>query len=223
MFGRLMFGVCAIGMGLAAYNITSVITTTPAFAEAERVEGVSGTWRLRTSTALYDRSEYLFQLGYGYLNGDLQDINRGTDISALGSADEAVARARQAIELLEDSLELSPGNAHAWAALAKAHMAAGDLGTALDATRTSWALAPHNGTLSIVRLEIVEGLLELSEEAELFGFSEDVVSLSDEDEARANVDYKVAATHRGRQLDLFLETALYVGEIMTEETLAANG
>ena len=223
MVGRLMLGLCAAALGLAAYNMVSVVSTTPAFAEAERIEGVSGTWRLRTSSAQYDRSEYLFQLGYGYLNGDLRDISRGVEITELGSADQAMERATRAIALFEDSIELSPGNAHAWAALAKAHMAAGDMNTALEATRTSWALAPHNGTLSVVRLGIIEGLLELNEEAEFFGLSEEVVQLSDEDKARANTDYKIAETFRSRQLELFMENAFYVKEIMTEETRPKDG
>lgn len=200
----------------AGYNLQLTLLNTPAFTEEERVEGVQGSWLLQTSSALYDRSEYLFQLGYGYLNADARELGNLGDEVDLASPEIALERSTKAIELLEESLKFSPANAHAWEALARAQLAGGDGMAAMEALRTSWTLAPYNGTLSINRLELVASLLELKEDAILFELSDTLPDLTADDARRIERDYETASAHRKRQLDDLMDFSLFLEDYLAE-------
>ena len=76
--------------GLAATNVVYTLSDSPAFVEAARVDGVYGDWRLKTGPALYDRSEYLFQLGYGYITADGSFTAVTENIGELADVDTGV-------------------------------------------------------------------------------------------------------------------------------------
>ena len=121
-----------------------------------RIEGLYGDWRVPDGPALYNRSDYLFQLGYGFANGDAVVSGATEDRNELASVDKSKQRSETAIELLIDSLELAPGNAHAWDSLAWSYALVGDYDNAMDAISASWVLAPNNFALALSRLPLID-------------------------------------------------------------------
>ncbi len=47
-----------------------IFSDTPAFNANARSTGVFGDWRVPIGTAYFNRAEYLFQLGYGFIQSD---------------------------------------------------------------------------------------------------------------------------------------------------------
>ena len=209
--GKIVGGLCICMTGLAAVNVVKALSDSPAFVEAARVDGVLGEWRLNTGTALYDRSEYLFQLGYGYINADGVFSTAGEDIGQVAGASLGIERGERAVNLISESLRLSPGNAHAWATLAEANMITNDFEAAFAALRQSWELAPYNASLSVRRLTIAETALELREEAVIFGV-EDLAppELTEADLLALAGDFEVAEKFNKRLFDDFMTRAILV-------------
>ncbi len=210
---KLLGGLCFVTVGLAAVNIVQTLADSPAFVESARVDGVFGDWRLKTGPALYDRSEYLFQLGYGYLSADSKFSAATEGRGEIAGGETGIERAKLASELITQSLELSPGNAHAWAVLAGAQLTTQDYDEALGSLRRSWELAPNNSALAVRRLEVFEVVQSLREDAEAFGLAELAPpEFEDADNASIDNDILLAQTHQQRAFDFFLETSFHVVE-----------
>lgn len=195
---------CVFLLSLTFLNLSKVFTGNPALDESARIDGIYGDWRVPSGAALYDRAEYLFQLGYGYVHGDLlvSGVTEGRDeVASL-----AVVRQRsdKAIELLNESLTLAPGHAPAWNALAWAYATAGDFENALNALRSTWKLAPNNLTLSLSRLPLVDLLLE---------FDRQPNPLSPDDKYGVAADLAVLATFQPRTYDGALANSPYLQDI----------
>ncbi len=201
--------------GLAVVNVIKTLSDSPAFVEAARVDGVLGEWRLQTGSALYDRSEYLFQLGFGYVNADGTFSTAGEDIGQVAGGSLGLERGETAKDLLEESLRLSPGNAHAWATLAEANMIASDFEAAFAALRRSWELAPYNASLSIRRLSLAETALELREEAVIFGVEELAPPEFTESDLKSLVgDFEVAQRFSKPLFSDYMTRAVFVPELL---------
>jgi len=203
--------------GLAATNVVYTLSDSPAFVEAARVDGVYGDWRLKTGPALYDRSEYLFQLGYGYITADGSFTAVTENIGELADVDTGIARGEQAIALISESLKLSPGNAHAWGELALAQLSVLEYEGALASLRTSWQMAPFNASLALKRLQFAEVITAHSIEAIEFDLAELAPpSFNDTDLENLKRDLTVAQTHRPRQLDGFFEWSVHTEELLSD-------
>jgi tetratricopeptide (TPR) repeat protein len=218
-FSGKFVGTLCVSLGaLALVNGVKTLSDSPAFVEAARVDGVFGDWRLQTGPALYDRSEYLFQLGYGYLSTDSVASAATENVGEVATNEVAMERAQQAISLLTESLKLSPGNAHAWATLTDAQLLTDDFEGAMQSLQTSWELAPYNASLSIQRLGIVEVMLQLGQDARDFGLAELAPpEFSENDLSRIEGDIEVAQRYRSRQLDIFMQNAEFVAEMVSKD------
>ncbi|AZQ66769.1 hypothetical protein EF888_06210 [Silicimonas algicola] len=151
-------------LALLSAGVTSayfVVSSMPAFDSDARVEGLFGDWRVPVVEAVYNRSDYLFQVGFGLLQGDLVASSATEERDELASVDTAIARARRAREALAESAALAPGNAYTWAYLAWADAMQADDAAALSDLNVSWALAPASAQLAPVRLNLYELLLDL--------------------------------------------------------------
>ena len=142
-------------------SATWVVSAMPAFDRNARVEGLFGDWRVPVVGAVYNRSDYLFQIGFGLLQGDLVASPATEERNELASIDTAIDRARRAHDALSASAELAPGNAYTWAFLSWADVMTGDDAAALANLTVSWDLAPSNVQLAPVRLNLYELLLDL--------------------------------------------------------------
>ena len=215
--GKFMGTICVSMAALALVNGIKTLSDSPAFVEAARVDGVFGDWRLQTGPALYDRSEYLFQIGYGFLSTDSVVSSATEERDELATNETAVERGTQAISLLRESLKLSPGNAHAWATLTDAQLLTDDFEGALSSLQRSWELAPHSAGLSIQRLGIVELMLQLGQDARDFGM-EDLAppEFTEADLARVEGDIQVAQKFRARQFEVFKENSEFILDMVSE-------
>lgn len=160
MVARFFAKVAAITLAfLAVLNFGNFLSGTPAFDETARAEGIFGDWRIPFSPALYNRADYLFQLGYGYVNADTLASAATEASDELADVGTSLDRSSDASVYLEESLALAPANAHAWATLAWSHGLQGDLEASRDALQASWLLAPYNLELSLSRLSLIEILV----------------------------------------------------------------
>lgn len=153
----ILLALLAIGGG--AFGL--LIGMLPSIDREARVPGVFGDWRVPIASALYNRSDYLFQVGFGLLQGDLVASAATEERDELASIETALDRARRAQTAFEGSLSLAPGNAYTWTYWGWAAALQGDLGKAQSALMTSWALSPWNAHLSPSRLSLFELLLDL--------------------------------------------------------------
>lgn len=170
----------------ATANFAVVLKTSPAFNSAERQLSVMGDWRVPNIAAHYDKSEYLLELGYGYLNEIGLTYDPETDQMALVDEAEMEARTLKAMGLIEQSIRLDPANASAWAYLAQAQGRNNDIEGMRDSLDRSWALAPNNLHLAPLRLTLVMQLYQNSVVA-----SQEVDALSDGEIASARRDGEV--------------------------------
>ena len=138
--------------------LAAVATGLPVFNSAVQRVSVTGGWATADSTAHYDRAEYLFHLGYDYVNdfGMFYDEDRGE--MALISVEERAGRTKTGEALLRESLRLDPANAHIWAGLAQAQSRLGNTEHARESLSKSWQLAPYNLRLASVRLTLASRL-----------------------------------------------------------------
>lgn len=139
-------------------SIWLTLNQTPAFNPQHIAETAIGDGRIIDNAAMYDPGTYAFQRGYGFLVAEAvisPETEAGEENVSSNQSDD---RARLAVEALEISLDLDPGNAHAWAALAWARARLGDDTGTMDALRVSWQIAPYNRDLADSRLNLA-GLL----------------------------------------------------------------
>ena len=83
-------------LAVAVTTASALSRDMPAFDERARVEGIFGDWRVPVGAALYDRSDYLFQVGFGYLQGDVVASAATEARDELASIETALSRAARA-------------------------------------------------------------------------------------------------------------------------------
>ena len=160
--GRIMQAspsVVVLAIGLVAMRLA--LGGAPAVDPAARQVGLYGDWRVPDGRALYIAPEYLYQLGYGYLQADVYSSGVTEAPGEVADAATAQARAQQAEVLFTESLRLAPANARSWASLAWARALGGNLGGAEDALLVSWDLAPWSGSLAAERFALAEMLQQI--------------------------------------------------------------
>ncbi|MCB1335638.1 MAG: tetratricopeptide repeat protein [Roseivivax sp.] len=187
------FGFLAAGV----YAAAGVISNAPAFNTDLRRDTVYGDWRTGYSADMYDEGAYLFQLGYGRVMADVLFSEDTEAIGEMADLDTAIRRAQEAVALLEESLSLDPGNAHAWANLAWAASMSGDAALAEKALRASWELAPNHLSLAARRMTLVAALTG-PEELEPF-------QPGPADIARMRVDYALLQQRDTATVEALLE------------------
>jgi len=138
-----------------------ILFAMPSFDRNARVDGLFGDWRVPIASALYNRSDYLYQVGFGLLQGDLVASSVTEERDELASLETALNRAARGRRALEASAALAPGNAYTWTFIGWAAALEGDLEGALAAMETSWELAPWSFQLAPVRLSLFELLVSL--------------------------------------------------------------
>lgn len=151
-------------MALLALGIVSffaLVRDLPVFEKSSRVEGLFGDWRVPVTIGLYDRSEYLFQVGFGYLQGDVVASSVTEARDEIASMETARGRAVAARSALESSAFLAPGNAFTWGFLGWARAMEGDTVGALSALEVSWSVAPYNFQLAPARVNLLEVLVDI--------------------------------------------------------------
>lgn len=143
-----------LGLGVAAF--AQVALNAPAFSPSLRTDSVLGDWRVAGADALHDKSDYYFQLGFGFLQADTATLILGEDdLPSLEDFDVQMARSQ---ELLTLSLAFSPGRVDTWTSLAWAGVLRDDLDAAERALRVSWDLAPFNVSEASERVALVSAL-----------------------------------------------------------------
>ncbi len=145
-------------LGLAVVSFAQIAGNAPAFSTNLREESVLGDWRLAQGETHYVVSDYLYQLGYGYLQADTASLLLGDD--ALPELEVFDRQMQRAIELLEDSLTYAPGRAGAWTSIAWASLLRDDVESAERALLTSWQLAPFNFSEAADRVALVSFMEE---------------------------------------------------------------
>jgi hypothetical protein len=145
-------------LGLAVVSFAQVAGNAPAFSPSLREESVLGDWRLAQGETHYLVSDYLYQLGYGYLQADTASLLLGDD--ALPELEAFDRQMQRAIELLEESLTYAPGRAGAWTSVAWASLLRDDVENAERALLTSWQLAPFNFSEAADRVALVSFMEE---------------------------------------------------------------
>lgn len=152
--------ILAIGL----FSFSSVVRNLPVFDSSSRVESIFGDWRIPRKAGLYDRSEYLFQVGFGFLQGDVVASAVTEDRTELASIEIALQRAKAARAALDESTRLAPGNAYTWGFLGWAYAMEGNVEGAVSALEVSWSLAPYSAQLAPSRLNLLEALIDIDEE-----------------------------------------------------------
>lgn len=147
--------LCVVLLILSGASIVSALSHTPAFDPAARQLTILGDWRVATNAAMYDTGTYEFQRGYGFLAADALVSSDTEARDELATPEVAEDRARQAITALQKSVNLDPGNAHAWASLGWAHARVADDASAVAALRNSWRLASYNHVLAETRINLI--------------------------------------------------------------------
>jgi hypothetical protein len=162
LIGRIMQAspsVAVLAIGLVAMRLA--LGGAPAVDPAARQVGLYVDWRVPDGRALYIAPEYLYQLGYGYLQADVYPSSATEAPGEVADAATAEARAQQAEVLFTESLQLAPGSARTWASLAWARALGGDLAGAEDALLVSWGLAPWSGNLAVERYALADMLQQI--------------------------------------------------------------
>jgi hypothetical protein len=145
-------------LGLAVVSFAQVARNAPAFSPDLREESVLGDWRLAQGETHYVVSDYLYQLGYGYLQADTASLLLGNE--SLPELEVFDRQMQRSIDLLEDSLSYSPGRAGAWTSIAWASLLRDDVDRAEQALMTSWQLAPFNFAEAADRVGLVSFMEE---------------------------------------------------------------
>ena len=162
LIGRILqvsLSVAVLAIGLLAMRLA--LEGAPAVDPAARQVGLYGDWRVPDGRALYMAPEYLYQLGYGYLQADVYPSSATEALGEVADAATAQARAQQAEALFTESLQLAPASARSWASLAWARALGGNMEGAEQALLVSWELAPWSGSLAAERFALAEMLQEI--------------------------------------------------------------
>ena len=157
-------------IGLAVFNLSQLMSDSPAFDASVRTPGIFGDWRVPIRSAYFDLADYQYQLAFGFLQTDVLVSGATEGPDEIASIDTIFDRSARAAELLNSSVALAPGNADAWTALGWAEAFSGDLELARQAMRNSWSLAPYNLDLSFRRVSFYDFLSEVPiEDGDLTG------------------------------------------------------
>ena len=148
-------------VAVSALAIAGALAGSPAFFPTAREQGVFEDWRVPIPAALYKRSDYLFQIGHGYVHADLLASGATEDRDDLADVATALSRARRAEALLSESVGLAPADANSWASLGWARALGGNLAGATEAMALSWSLAPNSLQLAPTRLSFYALLAEI--------------------------------------------------------------
>ncbi|WP_262878408.1 hypothetical protein [Roseicyclus sediminis] len=148
-----------LGIGVASF--AQVAANAPAFSPSLREESVLGDWRVVQAAALFDKSRYFFQLGFGFLQADTATLIMGED--QLPSLEEFDAQMQRSQTLLNQSLAYAPGRVDSWTSLAWASLLRDDTDAAERALRVSWSLAPFNASEATERTALVAALDDFHE------------------------------------------------------------
>jgi len=140
-------------LGLAVSSFAQVALNAPAFSPDLREDSVLGDWRLAQGETHFNKSDYYFQLGYGYLQADTASLLMGNE--ALPELDLFDAQMQRSQELFNESLSHAPGRAAAWTSLAWASILRDDIPKAEDALRVSWQIAPFNVAEAAERVALI--------------------------------------------------------------------
>lgn len=142
----------------AGVNFVTTFSNIPVIDEQIRKDSLDGDWTVAVGSSLFDKGEYLFQIGYGYANADDSMAQNTDEGDPMALANE---RAELAVTYLTESVSVDPGNAHAWAALAWSQASLGDIEAARSSMVASWTIAPHNRQLAQTRPEFIALIDEL--------------------------------------------------------------
>jgi hypothetical protein len=143
-------------LGVAVTSAAQVALNAPSFSPSLRTDSVLGDWRVAGADALYNKSDYYFQLGFGFLQADTANLILGEDdLPTLEAFDLQMARSQ---DLLRLSLASSPGRVDTWTSMAWASLLRDDPAAAVDALRLSWQLAPFNKAEASERVALVSAL-----------------------------------------------------------------
>jgi tetratricopeptide (TPR) repeat protein len=145
-----------------AASLSDVTSNAPALNPSQQQVSITGDTRLRHTPSMYTKSDYYFQLGYGFVNADALSFDGIEGPTELATYDVAVERFTKARDYLAESLRHNPSNAYAWQIYAQALGATGDLKGAVQALNNSWRLAPSNPDLAFSRMNTVEALRVLT-------------------------------------------------------------
>ena len=196
-------------LAIGVVSLIAVARDLPFFDKSSRVEGLFGDWHVPVTTGLYDRSEYLFQVGFGYLQGDVIASSATEARDELASLETALGRAEAARSALESSAQLAPGNAYTWGFLGWARAMEGDADGALRALEVSWSVAPYNFQLSPARVNLLKVLADINP----------TVLSSPEVRAAAVRDLGLLQRYDRRYLEVVLEDAPRLRELVTPSNL----
>ena len=196
-------------LGASGLAISVALKDAPAFDPAARETGIFADWRVPVAAGLYNRADYLFQVGFGYVQADLLASGVTEERDALAAFEVALARAETAERLLSDSVALAPAHAPSWTYLAWSRSLSGETDAAAAAMEASWALAPHSAQLAPTRLAFYALMQDLAEEglatpptpAAAAGAQRDVIVL-----ARWNASYLAALAAGSPTLARFVES-----------------
>ncbi|MFD1510408.1 hypothetical protein [Lacimonas salitolerans] len=179
-------------------SVLTLAANAPAFNAELRRGNVFDQPILAVGADMYDRASYLMQQAASYIRADL--LPYADDPDRLTAPVEVVAeRGSQAVALMDESLSLNPGNAHAWAVMASARIYSGDIEGARDALRTSWELAPHNFSLAPERLDLALVLFDpLTDDVD------DILTDADRAAMRRDLD-TVIRHHRAEDVGFYRE------------------
>jgi tetratricopeptide (TPR) repeat protein len=156
---QIALSILVLSIALIAMRLA--LAGAPAVDRSARQDGAFGDWRVPDGRALYLAPNYLYQLGYGYLQADAMASRVTEPPDEVADTATAQRRARRAEALFEESLRLAPASARTWAALAWARALHGDVEGAEAALVVSWAIAPWSGNLAAERFALAEVLQHL--------------------------------------------------------------
>ena len=170
----------------------ATLVKTPAFNPRLVSNTIVGEGRLLDSQFMYDLGQYEYQRGYAYLVST--DTSPGAESVVARPASPGVLkyRAYEAVDALEAAVNLDPGNARAWVALAWARASIEDYQGAIEALRISWKINPNNRSLASRRLNLA-GLLTLPETSLFILTEEDQIALMNDAEVLRNFEEKTLA------------------------------
>ncbi len=182
--GKILVRIFCVAVLIGAIlNFTMVFETSPAFNSNARDKNVGGNWRVPNAAAHYDKSEYLLELAYSFLNELDLTYDPATGDAMVISIEEQEARTQKALDLINRSIRLDPANASGWTYLAQAQARAGDIDDMRDSLKRSWELAPYNVQLAPLRLQLVMQVYHAN-----LHLPEQVATLSDQEIAAAYRD-----------------------------------
>jgi tetratricopeptide (TPR) repeat protein len=142
----------------SGYATWTTLKLTPAFNPNLMGETLLGNGRIPMSRSMFDKGEYDFQRGYGFLMSDRIVSPYTEQQGEIASPEVARQRARKAQDAFEAALSVDPGNAHAWTSLAWTHARLGNADRSISTLRVSWGISPNSNALAQSRISLANFL-----------------------------------------------------------------